>query len=83
MARRSKAFWQELLEKYSDRNCSQEEFCKEHGITPGTLQYHLKKMSSCQESAKSQFIPVAVASPHAGSHIVIELPHGIRLSIPQ
>ena len=67
--------WPELAIAYFNRDCTQAEFCKRHGVKPSTLSYHVKKTA-----AKPKFLP-ALRVEEPSTEILLELPAGIKLTI--
>ena len=74
--RRSESEWAELLQAYANRDCTQDAFCKNHGISAGTLKYHLDRSAS----SFSKFVP-ALTAPNTLPEVCLELPSGLRLTI--
>ncbi len=73
--RRSRAEWSELLAEYSKRDCSQEAFCKQHGLSSATLHYQLEQLK-----ARPSFVPV-VSKVEESAQVTLEFASGIRLTI--
>ena len=74
--RRSQSEWSELLQLYANRDCTQDAFCKQHGVSAATLKYQLDRAVP----VSSKFIP-ALTAPSASPEICLELPSGVRLTI--
>ena len=74
--RRSREEWSELLQSYANRDCTQDAFCKKHGISAASLKYHADRASP----VVSKFVP-ALTVPSTMQEISLELPSGIRLTI--
>lgn len=74
--RRSREEWTKLLRLYANRDCTQDAFCKRHGISPASLKYHLDRATP----VASNFVP-ALTAPNTVQEISLELPSGIRLTI--
>ena len=74
--RRSREEWTELLRRYANRDCTQDGFCKKHGISAASLKYHLDRRTP----VASKFMP-ALTAPSTMQEISLEFPSGIRLTI--
>ena len=72
--------WEEILDEYASRDCTQKEFCEQRGINPGSLSYQLTQRSKANKKAQA-FIPLSQASPGELRVVVLELPGGLRLTI--
>lgn len=70
--RKRRPNWSKLTAAYLTRTCSQEEFCKRHGVSSSTLSYQVNKAGR-----RPKFLPQLELSPE----IVLELPAGVKLTI--
>lgn len=72
----------ELIDKYQESGKSQKGFCKEHGLSPSTFGYWLKKWKKHQNPGPS-FIkidsPVKVPLP---IDLIIFYPNGVQIKAP-
>ena len=73
--RRSQEEWSQLLEAYAKRDCTQEAFCRRHGLSSGTLKYQLDRQQS-----QSKFVP-AVREVKSSAEVSLELPSGICITV--
>lgn len=72
--------WDELLQAYSNRDCTATEFCARHSIKYEHLQYRLSKRN--KQSKSNNFSPLKLEPAQASKKRVgLELPHGIKLNI--
>lgn len=70
--------WPKLLKLYHRRSSSRAAFCKQHGVTLSTLDYHLRRGKSA-----SAFVAAPLVNDSIGtaSEMVLELPGGIKLTV--
>ena len=74
------------VRKYEGSGETFTSFCKSHGLAPSTFRYHVEKYSK-KSTKRRKFYPLVPleVNPEESSRskeICLELPHGIRLTIP-
>ena len=70
--------WPKLLKLYHKRSSSRAAFCKQHGVTLSTLDYHLRRVKS---STSFVAAPLVTGALETAGEIVLELPGGIKLTV--
>ncbi len=75
-----------LIERYLDRDGTQKAFCREHGLSPGKLNYWLAKYRRAHAEEPAglagafQEITPTVSSADAALREIV-FPHGVRLRL--
>lgn len=77
---RSADEWSELVRLYRERDCTQKEFIRRHGISSSSLDHYLRKERVAQGEAR-KFIPVSIERKQVVQEVVLEFSSGFCLKI--
>ena len=89
ICRRGAAEWRRWLARYERSGLSQKAFCTRHGLALSTLTYWRRRERARATEQSVSFVEVAqlpataVPARLVDSAVVIELPGGVRLELPQ
>ena len=80
MARRSRAYWAELVERHADSGLTGAEFCRREGVDNNQFYAWKSKLKLAPKTASAKsLVPVTVLAP---AMVEIALPCGATMKVP-
>ncbi len=77
--------WKAIIEEQERSGLSQEEFCKQHNLSPSSLAYYrriYRHKSHQPKKVLGSFAQVNISKPTSINEIRLSLPNGFQCAIP-